>query len=178
MVCGMREWYLRHQVPRPHRRILRANVQLSQECAGRCAQDGSEHRERSRNDSGWCMGAVHRRFKVQPLLLLNAAPQHDSAHAPAETHWLPTLVPQLRWIVRWKSSEHLRAQQHHQHHNGRIHTCNNGKLDRHVLGLLSRSNPGPWPRKRGVHQLQAQAQFSYSLDEIGAPCERQIQKGV
>ena len=91
-------------------------MQLSQECAGRCAQDGSEHRERSRNDSGWCMGAVHRRFKVQPLLLLNAAPQHDSAHAPAETHWLPTLVPQLRWIVRWKSSEHLRAQQHH--HNG------------------------------------------------------------
>ena len=63
-------------------------MQLSQECAGRCAQDGSEHRERSRNDSG----LVHPRFKVQPLLLLNAAPQHDSARAPAETHWLPTLV--------------------------------------------------------------------------------------
>ena len=31
--------------------------------------------------------------------------------------------------------------------------------------------------KRCIHQLQARDKFSYSPDEIGAPCERQNQKG-
>ena len=78
----------RHQVPRPHPACERAAQ--PRVCRQVCA--GWLRATRALAQRQWLVHGAGALFKVQPLLLLNAAPQHDSARAPAETHWLPTLV--------------------------------------------------------------------------------------